>query len=182
MKTKSKVPAKPPASQRSRPSTPPAPRGRAANDRSEEKHPTPRQRRVAPVDATASDEVARETSIAARPQAGGGAPERDEQLARLIAEIQVGRMGCLRTAKALAEFAKETGAKLRQARILVGDSKTFVSWLPRTLGGTRARLLPCFISPGYRRSMPRLAARCHWAKPWSWSPDCATNTSSGRKS
>ena len=44
-----------------------------------------------------------------KPVGGGSALTREERLATLVGEIQEGRMGCMRVAKALAEFAWSTG-------------------------------------------------------------------------
>ena len=71
-----------------------------------------------------------------KPVGGGSAPAREERLACLIDEIQENRMGAMRTAKALAEFAWATGAKLREARELVGGD-TFIGWLSSALGISR---------------------------------------------
>ncbi len=79
----------------------------------------------------------------AKPAGGGSEPAREERLATLVGEIQEGRMGCMRVAKALAEFAWSTGAKLRQAREMVGGD-AFVAWLPQTLGISRREAAALF--------------------------------------
>lgn len=68
---------------------------------------------------------------------------REERLAALVGEIHEGRLGSMRTAKALAEFAWATGEKLREARKLIG-ADAFIAWLPQTLGITRREAAAMF--------------------------------------
>jgi hypothetical protein len=143
MKTKSKVPSNPPPSQKAGRSEPPAHRSHAAGDRPVEQRPVGPQPRVAPAAASASDVVVHEARPTPRPQADDRDLDRERRLAQLVAELQEGRLGCTRVAKALAEFAWATGAKLQEARLFVGGND-FVDWLPRTLGISRREAAALF--------------------------------------
>ena len=65
----------------------------------------------------------------------GGSVLREDRLAELAAEINENRMGTLRVAKALVQFARAAGLGLLEARKLIGE-EGFAPWLKQALGLT----------------------------------------------